>query len=282
MREASRQRPRKRESRLSTAGIRRKLSTLTYRELTELQGAIGDVACSIAALSPPGRKAIRAYFRRKRLVDRRRVCLGPTFQQTLDHAWEALLLLLAACIQRGEKGLELPPAVQPEVACVGRALERLMGAGEGIGQATREVLDRTVEDLGRPRGRSKRGKAPTADPLKNGVAWLALLGSIAERPRIEVKRGRAEAAERGLVQGLAELYRMATGQEPSRVYRSSRTRRGDPRGETGDFLELAQALARYARNELGDPDPAATSPFSKIVREGLAERRSRRPTRNSL
>ena len=250
-----------------------KLSTVVRQELDEIALAIREISRLIERLSPPANEAIRTYCWRKQIVSRMRACPARTFWRTWERAYDVFLLMQVACERVEETGIELCDSTQEELAQVSGAFDGLAALIEGTNDATRDVLEASFDDLEESHDWRPPSKAGIAGPIQDAVDWLSLLGSIADRPQIEVKRGRDEAAVKELVRGLAELCRAITGKEPGRVYRAIETCCGDPVGEAGDFLELVRTFTSYIDEALSCREVAGNRFLSKIVREVLEDRR---------
>lgn len=247
---------------------RSKLSTRVRDELADIRRAIQGVTRLIERQSPPSRSAVQTYICRKHLVGRTRVRLGHTFRETWVAACDAFLVFQFACERYDEVDVELSCTAREELASANEALDDLMAVIEGMSTPARRVLEWSCEDL-------EPCKAEEIeDPLQNILEWMSLLEAVSARPRIEVKTGRDEVALKTLVAGLAELYRAITGKEPGRVYRAVKTRRGEPRGETGDFLKLVRMLVKYAHEAAPGIGKGGRKSLSKVVREVLEERRA--------
>ena len=274
LRKAKRSRRRDRQGHSASMNRPVKLSTLVRRELDDIGRAIREVAGSIERLSPSAHNAISTYFWRKRLVGRTGISVGRTFWQTWERAFDVFVLLQMACERSDETSLALSDSVRGELARISQTFDNMTAAIENASEPTREIIESSYDDLECSGDWRAQSKVEVKDACGDAVEWLALLRSVAARPRIEVKKGRDEAAEKQMVRGLAELYRAMTGKEPGRVYRVVETRRGDPVGEAGDFLELARTLAGYANDVLGVTTSDGKRSLSKIVRQILEERRA--------
>ncbi len=109
-------------------------------------------------------------------------------------------------------------------------------------------------------------------PLQDCLDWLALLVWIADRPGIEVRRGRDDVALKTLVAVLADLYRATTGEDACRVYRLVETGCSGPFGE--DLLDLARPFVSYADEKalrIGMTQPPS---LARIVHRTLEVRRA--------
>lgn len=145
-----------------------------------------------------------------------------------------------------------------------QALDRSLG----------KVSDHAVHAVDRSLGPEERMRfwPPLTDDqgmtaiLRRAQNALSDLELALSRVRLSVDRGRQSDATRMTVKALAHLYIDVAGRDPKRNY---------DRGETGEFLKLAQAFMRMVRAAL---PPAARShlslSLSKVVREVLAELRS--------
>ncbi len=166
--------------------------------------------------------------------------------------------------------MEVSQGAQAELLKVSESLDVLGNTIEGIHDTTWGVLEASFVARRRAGLNGFASSVTVADPIGDALAWLSLLRSVAERPRIEVTRGRDEVALKNCVGGLAALYRAKVGKEPGRVYRAIGTSPGDRVREAGEFLELARSLVGFAYEPL--PEAAAPS-LSKIVRDVLEERK---------
>jgi hypothetical protein len=144
-----------------------------------------------------------------------------------------------------------------------RALDRSLG----------KVSDHAVHAVDRSLGPEERMRfwPPLTDDqgmtallrrAQNALSDLELALSTA---RVSVNRGRQSDATRMTVKALAHLYIDVAGRDPKRNY---------DRGETGEFLKLAQAFMRMVRAALPPAVRSQVSPaLTKVVREVLAELR---------
>ncbi len=245
-------------------------------ELAGVRRATQDATSAIEGLSPAAGQAIREFFWKVRLVGATRVSLVRRFRRTWVGAHEAFMVFQAACERCPEQvGMEVSQGAQAELLKVSEFLDDLTDTIEGIHETTWGVLESSFDARRRAGLNGFESSVTVADPIGDALAWLSLLRSVAEHPRIEVKRGREEVALKNCVVGLAALYQSMVGKEPSRAYRAIETRRSGRKGETGEFLELARKLVGYACELLPEAAVPSSRSLSKIVRLVLEERKAK-------
>ncbi len=251
---------------------RPKLSTLVRDELNGVQAALRRATSATLYVSPEARAAIQWSFRQNRLATHPRPRQGSSFRQTWQSAHDAFLYFQVACERMEGMENRLSDQVVQELEKAVQAFDLLRNAIEDLSRTTRDVIEETFDGSEVTAATSFRLDHVIEHPADHVLAWLDILGAILERVQIETKRGRDEAPERALVRALAELYRVTTGQEPGRTYRSI----GSPLGEAGNFLELVRSFVGYAKAALPDDAAYSTRSLSKIVRQELTERKTAR------
>jgi hypothetical protein len=126
-------------------------------------------------------------------------------------------------------------------------------------------------------------KAPGLSKLQEELGRrLDLFRCLAQRAEFEVTTGGNAPSFCQMVRGLAELYELATGREGTRTYVQA-MREGQTAGDDGELLRLAQLMAEFVADAVGQElEKRLVSPklrgkrglrLTKLVRSEIRARR---------
>lgn len=206
------------------------------------------------------------------------VLMGPAVADTFDQSSKSVAYFTAHwrraddwvealeyVFEKGGKGC----LAREDVNSLGRFFSewsKLRASLDTLSAVAREVLDESSGPL--QVCPAEAGALTPSGPLQEVYGFLVCLRDRLSRVDIVVKRGPDMAAERELVQSLANLLQMFTGEAPKRRYESI-GRGGTPgRGEYTPFLNLCRLVARYGREGIGLDWPPTMS-LAGIVRDVL-------------